>query len=354
MSPLDFSKDCLVVYASCGEGHKKAGLALADYFKISCLDLLDFSCPYIKILYSRGYRFVTKNLPLLWLVLFEVTKLKIIRVMFSQVHLFFFLAFIEFIRKNRPKIIITTHFFPIPLILKVKHQLNLKLVTIVTDFGIHPLWIDKNVDFYLVAFEITKKGLIAKGIEEKNIEVTGFPLRRGFRETLDKDYLRRKFSLDSRPGILLFSSTQGDIPFLEDIVKGLKRDFNIFIIYGDNKKIRAFLNKVKDHSVRYFSYYEKIWELMDISLAVITKPGGLTVFETLYKRKPLIFTHFIWGQEKINLDIVLKLGLGFLTPSFEELKKLIYSLRDNKVLYKNHNWEDKDIFFTVENTIRGL
>ena len=98
--------------------------------------------------------------------------------------------------------------------------------------------------------------------------------------------------------------------------------FNFFIIYGTNEKLKQYLDAMpsKTH-MRCFSYYENMWELMGIAHAIITKPGGLTVFEAIKKKKPLIITRYIWGQEKTNLALLRDQGVAFSVGTFEELQR---------------------------------
>ena len=345
-------KNCLVVHASCGEGHKKAASALAEHLKAPCVDLLDYCHPLIKKIYSDGYRFAVKNIPLIWFLLFESSRLKVIRIFLNWMHGFLFSSFLHFLKGKEFRFIILTHFFPIPLAARLKTFYAIKIITVVTDFKAHPLWIDERVDRYFVASSLSQRSLLSQGIEQKKVEVTGLPIRNGFSRSLDKEAIRRKLSLDDKPVILVFSSTQGKIPFFKEILTRLKDDFNILIIIGKDKKAKQFIDKLNSPSIKYFTYYEAIWELMEISFCIITKPGGLSVAEALHKRKPLIFTHFIWGQEKGNLDICVKSGVGFFAPKFKQLRETVYRLKESRDIFRDFKQIKQDIFISLDNFIK--
>jgi len=234
-------KNGIIVYTSCGQGHKKAAYALANHFRFPCIDFLDFSPPGAKIIYSWGYSFVVRYFPSLWVSLFEITKLRIIKYVINYIHVFAFSAFLNFLAQKKPRYVILTHFFPIRLVAVLKRRLFLKLIVVVTDVGVHPLWLDKEVDYYLVALCATKDELIAKGISADKIRVTGLPLREGFRKKLNAGEVRKKLALDAKPVILILSSTQGNIRFLKEIVDELSDDFILLIIYGENKRVETFL-----------------------------------------------------------------------------------------------------------------
>jgi len=68
------NKDCIIMYAGCGQGHKKAALAIAQRFDFLCVDILDFAPSFIKDIYSKGYLKVSANLGIIWFLIFEMSK----------------------------------------------------------------------------------------------------------------------------------------------------------------------------------------------------------------------------------------------------------------------------------------
>lgn len=346
------NKDCIIIHANCGEGHLKAAQAISGHFGFESIDMLDFSHPLIRKIYSQGYRFVVKHLVFVWAMLFESARFKFIRAIVDRMHFVLFHRLDVYLRENKPKIVILTHFFPTSFITRLKSLYGIKIITIVTDFCVHPLWINEKVDFYLVATIATRDELISKGVRVEKIKVTGLPLRDGFREPCDVEQIRKDLSFDAKPIVFIFSSTQGNTPHLKRILTELIEDFNFIVIYGTNIKSKKLINTLNSNSIKGFPYYERIWELMSVSFAMITKPGGLTTSEGLYKRKPFLFTHFIWGQEKGNLDMVVKLGVGFYTPTFKKIKETLFYLIKNPDLYKNFKLDGEDIFSCIENLTR--
>jgi len=282
-----------------------------------------------------------------------LAKFKFIRAVVDQAHFIMFGSLDTYIREKKPKYIILTHFFPTSFAVRLKSLYGIKIITVVTDFCVHPLWINEAIDAYLVATSSTRDELIARGVKQKKITVTGLPLRDGFREECDVEKIRKNLAFDEKPIVFIFSSTQGDTPHLKRILTELTESFNFIVIYGKNKKSKKLIDSLNSKSIRGLAYYEKIWELMSVSAAIITKPGGLTTSEGLYKRKPFLFTHYIWGQEKGNLDMVVKLGVGFYTPSFEKIKVALFYVMKNPDLYKNFKFDGEDVFSCVENLTRG-
>ncbi|MCM8786564.1 MAG: hypothetical protein NC935_00705 [Candidatus Omnitrophica bacterium] len=336
--------DILLVYASFGEGHKIAAISLEKFLNAPSYDLLDFSSNFVKKFFSYSYINITQNMPNLWRLLFYGTKNKRIQKSIEKINLFLANKFLLYLKKTKPKIIITTHFFPLYFIAKAKKEFPLKVIAIVTDLAAHPLWVNTCVDRYFVATKQTKEELISYNVETDKI-ISGYvPLREGFLEKLNEKNLRKKFFLDDKPCLLFMSSLRGKFPYLRGSIKKLKDNFNIFIICGRNKKLKNYFSKLKCPSVKLFLKYENIWELFYLSSAIITKPGGLTVFEGLYMKKPFIFTSFIPGQEKENMDFLIKHGVARFAKSKKQfLNAIDYFAFKNNFFKQNYPIEVRDI-----------
>ncbi|MCQ9204907.1 MAG: hypothetical protein NG737_01135 [Omnitrophica bacterium] len=345
----------LIVYASFGQGHKKAAQALTEHFDSSCCDLLDFSHPVLKKIYSLAYLVTTQYLPCLWNFAFFLTKINFFSSLLNKRHKKIFASFFSFLRKEKPRIIIATHFFPPMLIENIKSELNIKLISVITDLRVHPLWINRCVDYYLCALEETKNDLLKAGIRGEQI-ITGYvPLRKGFLAAFSRENFSRRFYLGTKPSILFVSSSRGRFPFFKEVVKVLLEKFNIFVIYGRNRRLKLYLEGIDSPSLRYFPFYEEMWELISVSSVIIAKPGGLTVFEGIYKKRPFIFTHYIPGQEKANMDLLIKYGVAKFARSKQELIEAIYHLADKGKDFEEHYpLEVKDASFVLKSLIQKI
>jgi len=327
-------------YVSCGLGHKKAGLSLAEVFDKDSpyiFNLLDFS--FLKIFYEEGYRFLVEKLPLLWHLIYRLYFLEPFKTYLLYFHLFVFRNFVKEVIEKEPSVLISTHFFVSQIIayLKSQKRIRAKLITVITDYGVHPLWLNKFTDYYIVSSQ-EQLNLISKKLSfpEERIKIYGIPLRRGFFKQQDLKSLEEKYRKPSKLfSILLFSSAFGLGPFVE-IIKKFYKKCGIFVIYGRNKKVKNFLNSLKEPLyLLSFEYKEEIWELVELSDIIITKPGGISVTEAIIKKKSLLFMHYFPGQELDNLNYILKNKLGFYPKNTEELLALIDNLiKDRDILLK--------------------
>lgn len=66
--------------------------------------------------------------------------------------------------------------------------------------------------------------------------------------------------------------------------------------------------------------------------AIITKPGGDTITESLFKRKPIFIYNTLPGQEKINLQQLKDIDLVFHLNKQEIYEQLLSILQDQQEL----------------------
>ena len=346
--------DILIVYASFGQGHKQAGLALRESLGAHCLDLLDFCPAFLKKLYSLSYIIITQNFHFLWKLLFFCTKKKYFCACLDKIHRIIFSGFISYLKKNKPKVIITTHFFPPSLVTQVKNELGIKVISVITDLRVHPLWVNNCIDYYFAATAVTEKDLINLGVSKEKIFSGFVPLRKGFLQSTSLKTVNEKFGLKMRPSVLFVSSIRGKFPYLKESINKILEDFNIFLIYGKNKKLKKFLDRLNSPNIKLFDFHKQIWELMSASFCLVTKPGGLTVFEGIYKKKAFIFTHYIPGHEKENMDLLIETGVAkFVSNKFELLEALNY-FKEKYNDFKNYPFEVKDMSVPLNRLIKDL
>jgi len=343
----------LIVYANFGQGHKSAAKALEDFLNAKAYDLLDFSSNFCKKFFSYGYFFTTQKFPFLWFLIFYISKYKLIKKIIKKINILLANRFMKFILEEKPKVIITTHFFPLFFLEEVKKKLNFKIITIITDIKVHSIWINKIVDLYFVPLEHTKKDLLKYKIDKNKIISGYFPFRKGFLYEFKEEDLRKKFCIENKKDCILFLLSKFDkLSTIKYAIELLKDNFNLFLVYNNNKKIKSYLDKLNYKNVIFLKFYEKIWELFFLSSVIITKPGGLTVFEGIFLKKPFIFINFIRGQEKENMDFLIEKNVAkFMNNKYKLIEAINYfnDLKEN--LKQNYPIQLKDIRLILKDFI---
>ncbi|MDD5005770.1 MAG: glycosyltransferase [Candidatus Omnitrophica bacterium] len=331
-----------IIHASAGFGHKKiaesiyeSAVDIYDKKNVFLLDVLDYTPNFFRFLYSKGYIFIISNMKWLWSILFFLADTKYLRLINGNFRRFisklFCYKFLDFIKSEQPDVIISTHFLVNELVsyLKGKEQIKTRIISVVTDFGVHSFWLAKNIDTYVAACDRTKEILISEQIDSEKIEVLGIPIRKQFQRQIDKDAVRKKLGINTGGFTSLILSGGIGIGPIYQIVNLLSKEINVIVICGNNEKLFFRLKKLNNSNLVVLGWIDYVQEVMAVCDVVVTKPGGSTISECLVMDLPMIFFSIIPGQELQNARIITQHGLGFIPKNPKKIKEKILSLRDN-------------------------
>ena len=332
----------LIVYASSGAGHRRAAEAIYDYLKANRLDLslkmvdvLDRTNALFRFDYTVGYSFLVKYAVSLWRFAFWLTKFKLFRFLSSPIATFVnninSLSFIRYLIRKNPDVIISTHFLPadIAALLKRSHKIKSKLITVITDFGVHPYWVAEGTDLYIAASDFTKERLLKERVGPERIKVFGLPFHPRFLKQFDRKALAQKIGIaPDRFTVLLMTGSFGSGP-LEKIAKLLSSDVQVLVVCASNEKLRKRLLKRHIPNVKAFGFVENTEELMAVSDCIVTKAGGSTIAEVINMDLALVFISIIPGQEFYNVEALRRLGVGLVPKNIAQLKEMVLELKNN-------------------------
>jgi len=216
------------------------------------------------------------------------------------------------INQEKPDLIVCTQALPSFLInrLRCSGIHTPPVINVYTDFFINKLWGLEKIDYHFVPNQEIRFELInSHKINSSKIFVTGIPI--------DECFQPRDFFPPHPPYNILISGGSGGLGDLESLIASLDEDDNYFysILCGQNNKLYkeiVSLNKKNVKPLSFISSRETMNNLYNQAHAIITKPGGVTLSEALYKRLP-IFTHScLPGQEEINKQYLLSKKLIYL------------------------------------------
>lgn len=342
-------KKILILFASSGAGHRKASEAIREAFirfykdiEIDFFDALDFTNPFFKKSYPAGYEFIVNKFPFIWRFFYYALDIKIVYPLASLLRRLINTINCKglegYITANKPDLIITTHFMPVEVIsyLKRKGKFNGKLLTVVTDFGLHSFWISNEVDRYVVAIESTKKDLIKRGTQEALIEALGIPVRLDFLAKKDKSALISMLGLKEGVFTVLIASGgfgAGPVEGLLKNILGLDIDKQILIVCGKNNNLYQRLLAIsRDFSdnCKIYGFIDNIDELMRVADVLITKSGGLTCSEALATGTPMVIVSPIPGQETKNARVMVENGTAVMLKKTADINGLIRRFNADK------------------------
>lgn len=340
----------LIVYTPAGAGHRRAAEAIKEAFDkskndhdVQLVDSLNYSNCLFKRMYPWGYNFLVSKTPSIWGFFYYLLDFKplqfFVRLGRGIMNFINGFKFYRFILRENPDCVISTHFFPTEIISNLKRfgLYRGKLITCVTDYGVHAFWISRKVDLYVAASEYSKKELIKKGIEQDRIRILGIPVLHKFTERKEKDTTVKNLGLkEGLFNILIMGGGLGVGPIskLVNIISKCACPFQIIVVCGKNPRLYRELEVLSTSSkmpIKVYGFVENVNELMDVSDAMISKPGGLGLSEAFVKGLPVLVTSYIAGHEAKNLKFLEKNGGGVGTRSIgETLQKLqaLYASRD--------------------------
>jgi len=223
---------------------------------------------------------------------------------------------------------------------------------VVTDFDVHPFWVNEGTYRYVVASEYTKERLKAQGIDEARILVFGIPVDPKFLLEQNKDALREKFHLAKDKGVVLVITGSFGLGPLEEIADLLHGETQVLVVCARNKKLYARLIAKAYPSVRVFGFINNVEELMSVADIIITKPGGLTVSEVLAMELAPIFVYAIPGQETKNLKVLESFGIGVRASCIKEVKRIVLGYKANPAGLRQV--KEKIRIFKKSNPLEGI
>lgn len=333
-----------IVYASAGAGHRKAAEALHSYLQNThpelsskAIDILDYTPKFFKLLYSKGYVFLISKFPCLWYLLYRVSFCFPNNPLNPYLEYISSRPFVRLLRIERPQTVVSTHFLvnSIASVYKKKNPgHSLRLISIITDYVLHPLWIGDGVDTYIASCGYVKKELMRRGVAEDKIKEYGIPANEQFYLPADRKQAALKLGVDPEKfTILVMTGTIGIGP-IEEIVKLLAGDFQLLVVCGNNKTLFNRLSALNLLSVKVYPLINNVDELMSVSDVVMTKAGGLSITESLARGLPMFFFANIPGLETANARTICSYGAGLNTHTLEDIQQNVLSLKKDKVFYE--------------------
>src|ERR1041384_7704309 len=346
----------LIATVTAGAGHLAAAAALDEAWRacrpedvVERIDLVKFFSPLHRKIVSDGYVKLVAHAPELWGMMFGKTDdPKVARVLLRLQRALPSGSRIKFARHVKhfaPDVVLCTHYLPLQILGRMRAKTKSPkescpaspmVVSIVTDFVAHALWMDPCVAFYCVAAEETKARLLARGVTADNVVATGIPISARFSAKPDPRAVRQTLGLrDDQPVMLVLSGGFGMGPVGEIVAEldKVQRTFQIVVVTGRNPELRRELAaEDRRHPTHVLGYASNMHELMAAADLIITKPGGLTTSELLALGKPLFIVNPIPGQEAANSDFLLERGAAAQVNRVEDLPFRIEQLLGTKKL----------------------
>lgn len=345
-------KKVLITYATYGSGHKTVANYIYDYFikqneyEVKMIDLMDYE-NFIGLLSKKVYEqnFKYRSSSAIFSVIYEFFDFKTTTLPYKAVikSVFNNKKLEEEIVSYNPDLLISTHFFGNIMLgmFNKRNLINTKIISIITDYKSHEMWIkdEKSIDAFIVSNDIVKNDLISKGINGNKIYSYGIPISETFNNTIDPETIKQKYHVNNgKKTFLFFAGGSIGSSFSYKYLKRLleeEYDINIIYVCGKNEKLKEKVEKLiskNDYENVYpLGFSKEVNNLLSISDIVISKPGGLSITESLEMKTPMLLIPGNGGNEIYNAKFICKNGYGYNCRTPRKLAKTV-----GKILKKKH------------------
>jgi processive 1,2-diacylglycerol beta-glucosyltransferase len=332
----------LFLSVTAGQGHNQTGKAAMECLQhkgIDCVmvDTFEYINPVLKESISQGYLISTKLSPHFYGRMYRLAeklekndvKLSISKLTNSVLAK----KLSSYIEGYQLDVIVCTHTFSAQILTQIQSKgITAKTIGIITDYTIHPFWEETSLDYYIIANELLTMQAVKKGLPEERLKPLGIPIHRKFAEKMPVEEARAILNIENKDTILVMSGSMG-FGKVTKVIKqldSLNMDFQILSVCGNNKHLYEKIDEMDLQKKIYnYGYVNNVDIMMDAANCIITKPGGLTVSESLAKGIPMAIVNPIPGQEDRNAEFLLNNGLAMKITKTFPIDEAVYQLLSN-------------------------
>src|ERR1044072_5335492 len=250
-----------------------------------------------------------------------------------------------------PHVVVRVHPLTQHIFARVHKELRLAdripLVSVVTDpyYGFWKGWACDDVTLYLVASEDARRQLIDYGVQPERIKVSGMPVHPKFELPDERaaQAARRELGLDPQKFTVFVNAGWvggGNIPqIFRELARG-ELDVQAIFLAGRNEELRSEAESIAASAkfpVKVIGYSEQVEQLMQAANVMVSKLGGLTTFEALACRVPIIAdtTTPPMPQESGAATMLAKRGAGVLLKRAADIVPEVRRMVEDSRYYSN-------------------
>lgn len=365
----------LILLTDTGGGHHRASLALKETIEkdsnneVMIEDALMYSSKFLHFVVTKLYMFFATKTPKLYGKLYNsADKVSIIDKAIHGIASFYSRKLCKLIAEFKPDCIICCHAFCSEMVsnLKKKGKINTLVFNIITDYAAHAAYINDNVDAYIVAND----DMVHQLREQYNVDGTiihplGIPIYETFYRKEDPVVMREKLGLNPYKKTVLMMAGSFGVANIFEIYKNLNKNpgnYQLVVVTGKNEKLftdfqtivkNGYIPTKKGNNIKVkiptkLCYFvDNIEDYMSAGDIIVTKPGGLTVSESMAKEIPMAIFRSYDGQEKDNAEYLKRHNLAVILKDGKEGAKQINALicddnaletmRNNIRIFKKNN-----------------
>jgi processive 1,2-diacylglycerol beta-glucosyltransferase len=332
----------LLCYLVKNSGHHAAALAIEAALRqihpsveTLCVDLLEYTHPRWSAILQKTYMVTIRRTPEVWEALYDSPWLdyltRKIRTLIQRGNGRQLLSLME---DFDPDIAVCTQAHPLAVLSAYvdRHNKNLPLWGVVTDFIPHRFWVVKGRTHYVAPDEAAADRLVWLGVERRHVHVLGIPIKPNFAGRLKEKALR-----ENGRRVLIMGGSRG-LGAKYRTIRSLDKspeEFMIDVVTGMNRRLRARLVRGRGtfkHPIRIRGYVKDVAALMRKASLLVSKPGGVTSAEAMAAGVPMLLIRPLPGQERGNTNVLVRHGAAVHIRHDREVEPVVTALMKNAEL----------------------
>ncbi len=371
--------NALILTVSAGYGHISVSNALKEYLEshgetVEIFDILKDVNPIINTVFTEYYLKAIKYIPDVYSFLYKKEaekainsprkfkrstkklKQKIQKEELTVTDIFNRVIIkkklMSILKNQKPDFIICTHPFIGELLeleeiseyAKSPKGLNACILTVVTDYVVHPSWLNTASDYFIFASDRLRyflNEIKPELLAEDKAKFLGIPIKSIFNEPFDKKLLKEKYGLYDSFTYLVMGGGYGIGSIKENVKLLIQSEIdnfvksNIIVICGNNEELYESISTIKkkldkNNQIKILKFIDYIDELMKLSDVIITKPGGISITEAMACKLPIVIREYLPGQEERNTEFLLNNNLGILAQNDLSFLSYINQLKEDE------------------------
>jgi UDP-N-acetylglucosamine:LPS N-acetylglucosamine transferase len=248
-----------------------------------------------------------------------------------------------------PHIVVSVHPLTQHIFARVLKEMGLAdripLVTVVTDpyYGFWKGWACDDVTLYLVASEEARRQLIDYGIAPERIKISGMPVHPKFSFPGDQAarVARTALGLDAEKFTVFLNAGWeggGNIPeIFRELIRG-ELDVQAIFLAGKNEALKSEAETMAAEAkfpIKVIGYSDEVEKLLGAANVMISKLGGLSTFEALSCRVPIIAdgTTQPMPQEASTVNLIVKSGAAVLLRQASDVVPVVHRMIEDSKHY---------------------
>jgi processive 1,2-diacylglycerol beta-glucosyltransferase len=346
------NKRVLILAVRFGSGHWQAALALKralveEYpaVEVDVVNYFKFAGSFLDIILRSIYQDLMIRVPPIYRHFFSYTdRLPKHSVVQNLMKTYGVPAFLLYLKRKRPDLIVSTYPVPAAVVtwLQRRGLVNCPLVTVITDYMVHQMWIQPGTAHYIVASGPVAEDLVRRGVPGEQVTATGIPIDPRFAKKVDPELSsllpELPENLQGLPLVLVLTgatSFGGELSRICRLLAELPVPHVAAVVGVRWPKLRLNLRqavKKGPNKVLIIGYSRDVPRFMAAASCLISKAGGLTVSEALAAEVPLIIYRALPGQEEMNRDYLTGEGAALEARNISELGTMLCDVLRNEGL----------------------